>query len=56
MAFYNIYILDSNMNRILLRNMLPSEEDAKKAYRNLCNDYNCSIFVEKVERVDITEW
>ena len=55
-VFYNLYCLDENMNRIPLRSWIASEDDVKRSYNILRNEYNCTIFVDRIERIDTKGW
>ena len=55
-VWYHLYCLDENMNRIPLRSWISSEEQVKESYAILRKEYNCTIFVDKVERVDTKGW
>lgn len=55
-VFYQLYCLDENMNKIPLRNWIASKDDVKRTYNILRNEYNCTIFVDKIERIDTSGW
>lgn len=55
-VFYQLYCLDENANKIPLRNWIASEDDVKMTYNILRNEYNCTIFVDRIERIDMSGW